>query len=136
MIMSSPADRLYTQTAQRTSATTICTPYIGWVLIIIMITSCCSTDSERPHRCCQLTNNFGSRRMILPIYFIIGQGSAPKIAHSSVGPGPHLMHGSSAHPSPHPKRHFDRFSRSVGLTIMTSRPRCSNRPHLVHTCCR
>ena len=29
---------------------------------------CRSTDSERPHRCCHLPNNFGSRR-ILPIFY-------------------------------------------------------------------
>jgi len=28
------------------------------------------------------------------------------------GSGPHIIHGSWAHPSPQPKRHLDRFSRS------------------------
>jgi len=45
----------------------------------------------------------------------------------------------SAHPSPYPKRHLDRFSRFAGLTIATDRPTDrhrprysvrSNRPHL------
>jgi len=30
-------------------------------------TSCCSTDSERPHHCCRLPNNCDSRR-IFPIF--------------------------------------------------------------------
>jgi len=52
-----------------------------------------------------------------------------------------------AHPSPHPKRHLDRFGCFAGLTIVTNRqtdrqtdrPRCSvcnNRPHLRSTAIR
>jgi len=46
---------------------------------------------------------------------------------------PHLMHSSRVHTSPHPKRHFDRFSRFARLTIVTDTPRysvCSNWSHL------
>ena len=37
------------------------------------MTSCCSTESERPHRCCQLPNNFGLRTILYN-----GLGDAPK----------------------------------------------------------
>ena len=30
---------------------------------ITNVTSCCSSDSDRPHRCCHLVNDFGSRRI-------------------------------------------------------------------------
>jgi len=38
--------------------------------ITMMITSCCSTGSERPHRCCHLPNNVGSRR-IYPVHSFV-----------------------------------------------------------------
>ena len=45
-------------------------------LYILFKTSCCSIDSERPHRCCHLANNFGSRR-IFPIS--LGRDMCPKL---------------------------------------------------------
>jgi len=35
--------------------------------------------------------------------------------------GPHLIHGSRAHPSPQPKRQLDRCSRFAALTSVTDR---------------
>jgi len=40
---------------------------------VLIITSCCSTGSERPHRCCHLANNGGSRR----IFSILHDGPGP-----------------------------------------------------------
>ena len=40
---------------------------------VLIITSCCSTGSERPHRRCHLANNGGSRR----IFSILHDGPGP-----------------------------------------------------------
>jgi len=50
-----------------------------------------------------------------------------KCTAQSYSPGganvhPNLIHTSLAHPSPHPKRHLDRFNRFAWLTIVTVRP--------------
>ena len=66
-------------------------------------TSCCGTDSERPHSCRHLANNLCSRRMF-PIYFTTsrcaGRVWATKNCPFSWGRGsePHLMHGSVGPP--------------------------------------
>jgi len=56
-------------------------------------------------------------------------------------PGPHLIHGSLAHPSPQAKRQLDRFIRFCRVHCcvqQTDRPRYigSMRPHLCHRCTR
>jgi len=43
---------------------------------INLILSCCSRDSERPHRCCLLANNFGSRRIFSILHS--GPGDTPQ----------------------------------------------------------
>ena len=62
--------------------------------------SCCSADSERPHRCCQLPNNLGS---------LCGDASLPKCTHG--GSGPHVIHGFL-----HPPVHIPN-GISIGLTF-------------------
>jgi len=47
-----------------------------------LATSCCSTDSERPHRCRHLPNYFVSRRTF-PVLHIGSEYDNPKIAHFS-----------------------------------------------------
>jgi len=74
---------------------------------VSIITSCCSTDNDRPHRCYHLANKYGSRRIFRILFN--GPRHAPKIA-----PPPlevHLIHGFLAHRSPHRKRHLDWFIR-------------------------
>jgi len=71
--------------------------------------SCSSTDSEQQHRCRHLPNNFGSRQ-IFPLLHN-GPPLFPETIPSHGGSGSHLIHGLCAHPSPHPKRHLDWFSR-------------------------
>ena len=49
---------------------------------LLQPTSTCSTDSNRPHRCCHLPNNFGSRQILLPFKitpFTWGSGPPPNI---------------------------------------------------------
>ena len=41
------------------------------------ITSCCGTETDRPHRCCHLENNFGSRH-IFPILLNRPRHACPK----------------------------------------------------------
>jgi len=53
-------------------------------------TSCCSTDSERPHRCCHLPNETGSCR-IFPILHN-EPGMPPLMAFPLGKPGPDLIH--------------------------------------------
>jgi len=72
-------------------------------------TGCCSTDSERPHRCCHLPNNFGSLRIFLVL--CNGSGDAHQIAPFPVIFVPPPTTWSRAHPSPHPKRDLDWISR-------------------------
>ena len=73
------------------------------------LTSCCSTDSERPHRCCHLPNSFGSCR-IFPVLHNGREMPPRKIAPS---PGeiraPNLKHDSTRVHIP--RRHFDLFIR-------------------------
>jgi len=74
-------------------------------------TSCCSTDSERSHRCCHLPNETGSCR-IFPILHN-EPGMPPPLNGLSpgrTGTQPHT-YGSFRHPNPHCKRHLDWFSR-------------------------
>jgi len=47
-------------------------------IIVLKVTSCCGTDSERPHRCCSLPNNFGSRRIFPILLNAIGREMSPK----------------------------------------------------------
>jgi len=80
--------------------------------IAVTITSGCSTDSDRPHRCCHLPNNFDSR----PIFHVVhnGPGDAPKIAPFTRGwiHGPtHVMHSSLGPSDSTSHRHLDWFSR-------------------------
>ena len=77
------------------------TRYPRWDVTII--TSCCSNDSERPHRCCHVPNNFGSRR-IFPLLHDGAMGCpqinpflwgiwthGPCLIHDSLDPVPLLM---------------------------------------------
>jgi len=103
-------------------------------------TSCCSTDSERPQRCCHLWNNFGSRRICLILH----------TSSQSAGRCPQncprlLIHGFLVTPEPLPKRHLDRFSLcstahgcNKRTQTYTQRPRyiCSNWPRLCTECMR
>ena len=57
------------------------------------ITSCCSTDSDRSHRCCHLANNFGSHR-IFPILYGGPRNAPPKCPFPWGEPGLHLVRGS------------------------------------------
>jgi len=76
------------------------------------ITSCCSIDSERPHRCCHLTNKG------IP-YTLQWAGRCPQnCPFPSEDAGPHLMHGSLAPPeSTAHKRHTTGLSIFVGLRL-------------------
>jgi len=56
------------------------------------LASCCSTDSERPHRRCHLPNNFGSRRIFPTLHNGPEDALYPKIAPSLGYPGVHLIH--------------------------------------------
>jgi len=59
------------------------------------------------------------------------QGLIPLKSAPDGGSGPHLIHSSWAHPSPHPKLHLDRFSR-FWRAYSRYRPCysvCSNRMH-------
>ena len=63
-----------------------------------LTTSCCSTDSERLHRCCHLANNFGSCRIFhikvhtslwpekCPQNCAFSGGSSPTQTHDFLGP--------------------------------------------------
>jgi len=44
-----------------------------------LVTSCCSTDSERPYRCCYIPDKFGSRRIFLIQHNGPGDRDAPKL---------------------------------------------------------
>ena len=58
-------------------------------IVVLKVTSCCGTDSERPHRCCNLPNKFGSRRIFPILLNAIGREMSPKIA-SFPGAGPNM----------------------------------------------
>jgi len=49
-------------------------------------TSCCSTHSDRPHRCCYVVNNFGPRRIFS--YFTRGRDMHRNCPFSLWGSGP------------------------------------------------
>ena len=58
----------------------------------------CSTDSKRPHRCCHLSNNFGS----CWIFHILYHWWRPQNCHFALGdPSPHLIIYDFLGPSPH-----------------------------------
>jgi len=46
-------------------------------IIVLKVTICCGTDSERPHRCCNLPNKFGSRRIFPILLSAIGREMSP-----------------------------------------------------------
>jgi len=73
------------------------------------MTSCCSTESERPHRCCQLPNNFGLRTILYN-----GLGDAPKNCPFPWGSRtPPINHGTLGLPKLH-LQWFSRFSTAHG----------------------
>ena len=65
-------------------------------------TSCCNTDSKRPHRCCHLWSqtNFGSFQIFHP-YTLQWAARCPQHRLFPWGdPGQHPTHGSSCPPEP------------------------------------
>ena len=73
-----------------------------------IITSCCSTDSDRPHRCCQQRITLAHAGCCL--YFSMGRVMPPpkkQLPFPLGNPGPMVPW---THPSSHPKRHLDWFS--------------------------
>jgi len=85
--------------------------------------NCCSTDSDRPHRCCHLPNNFDSQRILPILYNAPGDAlPAKKIAPSLgiLGLQPNTRSVPWPLPSPYTSgTSIDRFSRFVGLTFVT-----------------
>ena len=71
-----------------------------------VITSSCTTAGDRPHRCCHLANNIGSRRIVTSQW----TGTCPQIV-PFLGSGPHLIHGSLCPPESIPQKYLDLFSR-------------------------
>ena len=71
-----------------------------------VITSSCTIAGDRPHRCCHLANNIGSRRIVTSQW----TGTCPQIA-PFLGSGPHLIHGSLCPPESIPQKYLDLFSR-------------------------
>jgi len=71
-----------------------------------IITSCCSTDSDRPHRCCQQRITLAHAGCCL--YFSMGRVMPPpkkkQLPFPLGNPGPMVPW---THPSSHPKRHLD-----------------------------
>jgi len=51
------------------------------------LTSCCSSDGERPHRCCHIVNNFDSRR-IFPMLYNGPEDVTPKLPFPPGYPAP------------------------------------------------
>jgi len=113
-----------------------------------VITSSCTTAGDRPHRCCHLANNIGSRRIVTSQW----TGTCPQIA-PFLGSGPHLIHGSLCPPESIPQKYLDlfsRFSTAYGCDEQTHththrqthrqthRPRNvgNSRPHLCTPCVR
>jgi len=100
------------------------------------MTSCCSTESERPHRCCQLPNNFGLRTILYN-----GLGDAPKNCPFPWGSRtPPIKHGTLGLNKLH-LQWFSRFSTAHGCEWPTDTHTetcytCSNRPHLSAACTR
>ena len=94
------------------------------IVPIIIITSCYSTGSQRPHRCCPLTDNCEnidhskSRHVkVLPI-------SLPKVSLPVGDSSPHLIHDSLG-----PQRaHISNGIRSVQPLLYGSRLTVSNSP--------
>ena len=97
LIVNSPNADQFSQVALRLSSKFIITSSLNvmlWMCGTISLTSCCSTNSERPHRCFHVANNFCWHR-ISPQCFTIGREMhRPIIAPFPGGPGPHLAHGS------------------------------------------
>ena len=71
-----------------------------------VITSSCTTAGDRPHRCCHLANNIGSRRIVTSQW----TGTCPQIV-PFLGSGPHLIHGFLCPPESIPQKYLDLFSR-------------------------
>jgi len=117
----------------------------------VITSSCCSTDSERSHRC-HLSNNVQNINRMPDIpYILMGQEMPQKLSFPGGDLGPHLMHGFLSHLTPYPKRHLDlfiRFCRAHGcdqqtdrqtyIRKQTHRPRHIgiNMPHLCTVCAR
>ena len=127
--------------------------------MIFELTSCCSTDSDRSHRCCysatatyRIRLRLSTARRIFRIPILYNKhGDAPKKnVPSRGGFGPHLMDGfflGRGPPDPYPNdtstgsnEHSStvvcdqQTHRGVGPTPrQTHRPHyiCNNRPHLV-----
>jgi len=117
---------------------------LSWV--VIMSTDCYSNDSERPHRCCHLANNIGSRRIFSTLHIESGRA----IVHSLGDPGFHPMHCSWDPPdsesasqtacrSVQPFWHGSRLCPADIHTQTTHgvvRIISNNRPHLCTPCMR
>ena len=97
-------------------------------------TSCCSTDSKRPHCCCHQLNNYARNSL----YFIMRWDIPPKLPHTLGDPGACLIHGFMAPPESTTHRSPVGSSIFVWLAPVTNRQTdtqalliCSNKLHLV-----
>jgi len=85
----------------------------------LITTSCYSTGSKKPHRCCHLANNFGSRRIFSALQH--GTGDALSTLFVPLGSGSGIWASPTrnmihwAHPSAYPKRRLNRFNRFYTL---------------------
>jgi len=73
-------------------------------LSVVLMTSCCSTDSKKPHHCCHLTNNFDSCWMFLIQYSQWVERCPANCPFCWGGFGPYLIHDSLGPPESMPQR--------------------------------
>jgi len=75
---------------------------------IVYRTSCCSTDSEMPHRSCRIRLRISTARQTDISYIYNGLGDAPK---QSLSLGTYMVPWTHLSQYPSPKRHLDQFMR-------------------------